>query len=40
MMNGGMWGIGWMGCDGIWVSILIAILAFGFVACFIKGRRK
>jgi hypothetical protein len=41
MMNGGMWGIGWMGGDGgIWVPILVAILAVGFVAWFINGRRK
>ena len=41
MMNGGMWGIGWMGGDGgIWVPILVAILAVGFVAWFISGRRK
>jgi hypothetical protein len=43
MMNndGGMWGTGWMGgYGGIWVPILLVIVAVGFVALLIQRKGK
>ena len=41
MMNGGMWGFGWMGgYGGIWVPILLVIVVVGLVAWVVKQRAK
>jgi len=41
MMNGGMWGFGWMGgYGGIWGPILLVIVVVGIVAFLVKQRRK
>lgn len=41
MMNGGMWGSGWMGgYGGVWVPILIVIVVVGVVAWFLKQKGK
>ena len=37
MMNGGGWGMGWMGgYGGIWMPILVVIVVVGLVVWFIK----
>lgn len=41
MMNGGMWGSGWMGgYGGVWVPILIVIVVVGVIAWFLKQKGK
>jgi hypothetical protein len=41
MMNGGMWGGGWMGgYGGIWVPILLVIVAVGVVAWVVQRKGK
>lgn len=41
MMNGGMWGSGWMGgFGGIWGLILLAIVVVGVVAFVVKKKGK
>ena len=41
MMNGGMWGGGWMrGYGGIWVPILVVIVVIGVVAWFVKQKGR
>ena len=41
MMNGGMWGTGWMGgYGGIWLPILVVIVAVGLVAWVVKQKGK
>lgn len=40
MMNGGMWGDGWMGgYGGVWVPILLVVV-IGFVAWIAMQKRK
>ena len=41
MMNGGGWGMGWMGgYGGIWMPILVVIVVVGLVVWFIKQKGK
>jgi uncharacterized membrane protein len=41
MMNGGMWGTGWMGgYGGTWVPILLVIVVVGVVVWVIKQKGK
>lgn len=41
MMDGGMWGVGWMGgYGGVWVPILLVIVVVGVVAWFVKQKGK
>ena len=41
MMNGGMWGSGWMGgYGGIWGPILLVIVVVGLVAWVVKRNGK
>ena len=41
MMNGGMWGTGWMGgYGGIWVPILLVIVIAGVVILVVKQKGK
>jgi hypothetical protein len=41
MMNGGGWGMGWMGgYGGIWVPILLVVVVVGIVALLVKQRGK
>jgi uncharacterized membrane protein len=41
MMNGGTWGVGWMGgYGGIWVPILLVIVVAGLVAWIFKRGGK
>lgn len=41
MMNGGMWGTGWMGgYGGIWVPILLVIVIAGVVILAVKQKGK
>jgi hypothetical protein len=41
MMNGGMWGTGWMGgYGGIWVPTLLVIVVVGLVAWIVTQKRK
>lgn len=38
MMNGGMWGSGWMG--GYWVPILVLAVVVGLVVWVVKQQKK
>jgi hypothetical protein len=41
MMNGGMWGTGWMGgYGGTWVPILLVIAAVGLVVWVVQRKGK
>jgi hypothetical protein len=41
MMDGGMWGTGWMaGRGGPWAAILIVLVVVGLVAWVVKQQRK
>jgi hypothetical protein len=41
MMDGGMWGAGWMGgYGGIWGPILLVLVVIGIVAWFVKQKGK
>jgi uncharacterized membrane protein len=41
MMNGGGWGIGWMGgYGGIWMPILLVIAVVGLVVWVVKQKGK
>jgi hypothetical protein len=41
MMNGGMWGSGWMGgYGGMWTPILLLIVVIGVVAWIVKRGGK
>ena len=41
MMNGGTWGVGWMGgYGGPWGPILLVIVVAGFVAWVVKQKGK
>ena len=41
MMNGGGWGIGWMGgYGGIWVPILLVVVVAGVVAFIVQRKGK
>jgi len=41
MMNGGIWGVGWMGgYGGIWMPILLVIVVAGVVAWIVKRDGK
>jgi len=41
MMDGGMWGTGWMGgTGGPWAAILIVLVVVGLVAWVVKQQRK
>jgi hypothetical protein len=41
MMNGGMWGTGWMGgYGGIWVPILLVIVVVGLVVWVVQRKGK
>lgn len=41
MMNGGGWGMGWMGgYGGIWVPILLVVVVAGVVALIMQRKGK
>ena len=41
MMNGGVWGTGWMGgYGGIWIPILLVIVVAGVVAWLVKQKGR
>ena len=41
MMNGGMWGTGWMGGYGSgWLPALVVVLAVGIVVWLVQQRGK
>lgn len=41
MMNGGMWGTGWMGgYGGTWVPILLVIMVVGLVVWVVQRKGK
>jgi len=41
MMNGGMWGSGWMGgYGGYWVPILVLAVVVGLVVWVVKQQKK
>ena len=41
MMNGGMWGMGWMGgYGGGWLTILVVVVVAGLVAWGFKQKGK
>jgi uncharacterized membrane protein len=41
MMNGGGWGMGWMGgYSGIWVPILLVVVVTGVVALIMQRKGK
>lgn len=41
MMNGGAWGVGWMGgYGGIWMPILLVVVVVGLVAWAINQKGK
>lgn len=41
MMDGGMWGAGWMGgSGGPWPAILIVVVVVGLVVWVVKQQRK
>jgi uncharacterized membrane protein len=41
MMNGGMWGTGWMGgYGGFWVPIVLVIVVVGLVVWVVKQKGK
>lgn len=41
MMNGGMWGSGWMGgYGGYWVPILVLVIVVGLVVWVVKQQKK
>jgi hypothetical protein len=41
MMNGGMWGSGWMGgYGGYWVPILVLAVSVGLVVWVVKQQKK
>jgi len=41
MMNGGMWGFGWMGgYGGYWLPILLVAVVAGLVIWVVKQRGK
>jgi hypothetical protein len=41
MMNGGMWGPGWMGgYGGYWVPILVLAVVVGLVVWVVKQQKK
>jgi hypothetical protein len=41
MMNGGAWGVGWMGgYGGIWMPILLVVVVVGLVAWVVKRGDK
>jgi len=41
MMNGGGWGMGWMGgYSGIWVPILLVVVVAGVVALIMQRKGK
>lgn len=41
MMNGGLWGTGWMGgYGGAWMPILLVIVVVALVVLILKGRGK
>jgi len=41
MMNGGMWGVGWMGgYGGIWVPTLLVAAVVGLVVWVVKRNRR
>lgn len=39
MMNGGMWGPGWMGYGGYWVPILVLAVVVGLVVWVVKQKK-
>ena len=41
MMNGGGWGVGWMGgYGGVWTPILLAVVVVGFIAWLVMRGGK
>ena len=41
MMNGGGWGMGWMGgYGGLWVPILLVVVVAGVVALIVQQKGK
>ena len=41
MMNGGLWGTGWMGgCGMVWMPILLVIVVVALLVLILKGRDK
>jgi hypothetical protein len=41
MMNGGMWGSGWMGgYGGYWVPILVLVIVVGLVVWVVNQQKK
>ena len=41
MMNGGMWGFGWMGgYGGIWMPILMLVVVVALVVWIVKQQKK
>ena len=41
MMNGGMWGSGWMGgYEGYWLPVLVLAVVFGLVVWVVKQQKQ